>query len=563
MNKSKKVIVATLAMTLAVAPAAYAAPEPMTAPAASTSAAASVLEQVVPVRTVAESLGARVTWNAEDQSVMIAKGATEIVLKIGESKAMVNGAEVSIGQAVELVNHKTVLPLSFINQALGAEVNWDADNGAIVISEDDLASAAAHFVYEMNQLGAAGVAELISPALAEALPAEKLATFALQYQQSFGSFNKQLSSTVEANGVHTNVTMMYETDLYPAPIQIILRFNEQGAVDDFNLSPASAPSQYSLPDYAQPELYTEQEVVIGEGAFALPGTLTVPIGEGPFPVAILVQGSGPHDQDSTIGSAKPFKDIATGLASQGIAVLRYEKITYTHTAKISADPMLTLYDESVADVFRAIELLKQTDKIDPEHIYVAGHSQGGYAVPKMIEADTAGDIAGAILMSAPSRNMSDVLIEQQQEVLERMQTLELPAEMVAQQEQAAAFYTGIAQMVQDPAYSKDNLPENFPLQPAYWWFEQRDYEPAEVAKEQTLPMLVLQGENDWQVTTAQYEHWQEVLAGRDNVEYRAYPSLNHLLTAYEGVSVGLEYQQPANVSADLVKDIAEWIKKFE
>src|SRR5690606_35774070 len=148
----------------------------------------------------------------------------------------------------------------------------------------------------------------------------------------------------------------------------------------------------------------------------------------------------------------------------------------------------------------------------------------------------------------------------QQEALERLKALNMPQEAIATQEQAAAMWTGIAQMVQDPQYSKDNLPPNFPLQPAYWWFEQRDYKAGEAAKDQALPMLVLQGENDWQVSMAQYEGWKEALKDREDVTFHSYPKVNHLLAEYDGISIGMEYGGTSNVSPAIIDDLTAWVK---
>jgi dienelactone hydrolase len=146
-------------------------------------------------------------------------------------------------------------------------------------------------------------------------------------------------------------------------------------------------------------------------------------------------------------------------------------------------------------------------------------------------------------------------------VLERMRELKLPDEQIAAQQQAAAAWTQIVEQINDPAYSADKLPPAFPLQPAYYWFEQRDYDPAAVAQKQTTPLLIMQGENDWQVTMNQFDGWKQALAARSDVTFKSYPHVNHLLTEYKSLSVGMEYGQPANVSADIVQDIADWIVK--
>lgn len=84
-------------------------------------------------------------------------------------------------------------------------------------------------------------------------------------------------------------------------------------------------AKWSAPDYVDDEMFGEMEVTIGSGKWELPGTLTLPKRTRKPPVAVLVHGSGPHDRDETIGPNKPSMDLAWGLASKGIAVMRYEK----------------------------------------------------------------------------------------------------------------------------------------------------------------------------------------------------------------------------------------------
>src|SRR6185436_6522694 len=94
------------------------------------------------------------------------------------------------------------------------------------------------------------------------------------------------------------------------------------------------------------------------GPVPLPGTLTLPAGKGPFPGVILVHGSGGGDRDETLGPNKPFRDIAWGLAAQGIVVLRYDK-----RAKVQpmwyANRAFTVYEEVTQDALSALDLLRQ------------------------------------------------------------------------------------------------------------------------------------------------------------------------------------------------------------
>lgn len=504
--------------------------------AASTPQQAGIANQL-PVRETVEAIGAKVQWNDTDRTVTITKGDMTLVLTIGSSEGTLNGHKFDAGEEIQIVNEKTVVPASLISR---------------FFPQDDIAIKANEFLLKLMNGSFAEAAMDLSANLP--LPEQALKQLWQSVEQQSGGFGKLLSTRTESNAVHHQVVFTFQG--VQIPIEATIKLDRSGLVDDIGFSPAMPPSVYQKPAYDEPSRYTEQEVVVGEGAFALPGTLAMPIGEGPFAAVVLVQGSGPHDRDSTIGGAKPFRDLAVGLAAQHIAVLRYEKVTKEHGLKISMNPNVTLQRETVDDALEAVKLLKGTKGIDPSKIFIAGHSQGALGVPKMIELDPSGDIAGAVMIAGPSESFTSVLVEQQEVLLERVKSLGLPTE---QFEPSVAFWKSVAAMVEDPQYSVDNLPAKFPVQPAYWWYEQRDYVPGEVAAKQDRPMLILQGENDWQVSMKQFEQWKKVLKERNNVQYKSYPHVNHLLVEHNELSIGMEYAQPANVPAVLIEDIAKWI----
>lgn len=97
--------------------------------------------------------------------------------------------------------------------------------------------------------------------------------------------------------------------------------------------------------------------------------------------------------------------------------------------------------------------------------------------------------------------------------------------------------------------------------PASYWLDLRGYDPAESAKTLKQPMLILQGERDYQVTMEDFKRWNTVLAGKGNVTFKSYPGLNHLFIAGTNRSTPLEYEQPGHVDVRVVEDIASWIKK--
>lgn len=530
-SKSSKWLQSAAAVTLAAS---------LALPAASASAAEPAKTSVLPIREAAAKLGAEVHWNQSKGTITLKKGSHVLVLNLGTTKAILDGKTVSLSEPVRITEGRTVVDPASISK-------WLTD----VVKPD----TADLFLKEIQSGNGDKAAKYVSESSAYALPAQILGKLWINNTAYFGKAEQQPIKQESTNSVHRNVTYTFNTD--KIPFTLTVRLNSAGKVDDLYLTVATA-STYHKPAYDNASAYTEREVTVGSGAFALPGTLTLPAGKGPFPAVVLVHGSGTNDRDETIGGGKPLRDLAVGLAAQGIAVLRYDKVTYEHSFKVAADAKFTLKRETVDDALAAVDLLKKTEGIDASQIFVAGHSQGGFAMPLIIANDQNKSIAGTILLSGPSGKFADVLAEQQKEVVNRVKKLGMDA---TPYEQQAAQYIAIANMVNDPKYTTDNMPSNFPLSPAYWWFEQKNYIPSELAKKQSGPMLVLQGENDWQVTMNQFEGWKTALKDRKDVEFKSYPKVNHLLAEYNGISVGEEYTQPSNVSKAIVDDIANWVKK--
>ncbi|HEK9098899.1 prolyl oligopeptidase family serine peptidase [Bacillus pfraonensis] len=353
----------------------------------------------------------------------------------------------------------------------------------------------------------------------------------------------------ETNSVHTNIEIGLVFEKFTVPF--MFRLDPSGKIDDFQLS-MSSDSVAQRPAYSNPDSFTEEEVVVGSGAFPLPGTLSVPKGEGPFPAVILVQGSGASDRDETAFALKPFRDLAEGLASKGIAVLRYNKRTYEHGLKTQFSPFYTVDKETTDDALFATRFLQNNPMIDKNQIYVLGHSQGGMMVPKMIEKDQNQNIAGAIVMGGPARTFQDV-------VLDQFDYLYSLGRMTAEEYK---FYKAQYELLNDPNFSGKNPPKDFYLGAPVFWDSIRKIKAAEMSKEQKTPLLIIQGERDYQVQSKiEIPLWKEQLKERDNVDYRLYPKLNHFFTEGDGeLSKPDEYYSPANIPEYVINDIATWVQ---
>jgi alpha-beta hydrolase superfamily lysophospholipase len=95
--------------------------------------------------------------------------------------------------------------------------------------------------------------------------------------------------------------------------------------------------------------------------------------------------------------------------------------------------------------------------------------------------------------------------------------------------------------------------------PVSYVIDLRGYDPPAAAKTLGLPMLVLQGERDYQVTMDDFAAWRAALGSRTDVRLTSYPALNHLLMAGTGKSTPAEYRVEGHVDEAVVRDIAAWV----
>ncbi|MBN1680489.1 MAG: DUF3887 domain-containing protein [Anaerolineae bacterium] len=338
-------------------------------------------------------------------------------------------------------------------------------------------------------------------------------------------------------------------------VTIRVAVNAAGQVAGFSmeLDTGTVKARYEPPAYVDQAAFNEIQVTIGQGEWLLPGTLSLPVGEGPFPVVILVHGAGPKDRDGSLGANKPFRDLAWGLASRGIAVLRYDKRTLVHHDRLvneRYDRDLTVQQEVIDDALAAAVFLNNNENIDASRIYVLGYGHGGYLVPRIASQELS--LAGAIILAGYTRPIEDVLLSQKEYVqnLDGELSQEEQDDLAAAQEAASTIKTLDAS--HDPA-------ERYFGAPVSYWLDLQTYDPISIAQLIPQPLLVLQGERDYQVTMVDFQNWQNGLAARDNVTFISYPGLNHQFVAGEGASSPADYGVIGHVSETVVSDIVNWI----
>jgi dienelactone hydrolase len=346
-------------------------------------------------------------------------------------------------------------------------------------------------------------------------------------------------------------------------LDVNLVFNDAGQIVGLTVTPVGAVAQqanatYAPPPYAQPERFREEEAQVGQGEWALPGTLSLPRGSGPYAGVVLVHGSGPADRDETLPPNKPFRDLAWGLASQGIAVLRYEKRTHVYGDKIKGEQLatLTVKGETIDDALAAVALLRARPEVDPRQVFVLGHSLGGYLAPRIGAADP--QLRGLVILAGSARPLEDILLDQMNYVY----SLTI-SDAAVRQKQLAALERQV-ELVKDPVRlptaPASDLP--FGVPPAYW-LDLNAYHPEQVARALALPMLFLLGESDYQVTRADLQIWQGALAGRSDVQFIMYPGLGHTFMPVEGggKATPASYAVVGHVAEAVINEIANWVQQ--
>jgi dienelactone hydrolase len=305
------------------------------------------------------------------------------------------------------------------------------------------------------------------------------------------------------------------------------------------IAPA-ARADYSAPADAP---YTAVDVAIPAPAgHALAGTLTLPKNAaGPVPAVVLITGSGAQDRDShtpLIPDYRFFRQVADSLSRRGIAVLRMDDRGVGGSG--GATPEVTTEDFA-ADIRAGVEWLRARADVDPARIALAGHSEGGIIAPLVSVADER--IAAVVLLAGPSwsgRRISDMQIR---DAIAR----EGPA--------GAALDSAVARA----AVHRDSVSQGMP-----WvrWFLAHD--PLPVARRMRVPVLILQGATDRQITPEQAEELGAAVraGGNRDVTLRVFPALNHLfLPDADGTADAAHYAAlpDKRVPAEVLGTLADWL----
>ncbi|HET6245052.1 MAG: alpha/beta hydrolase [Bacteroidetes bacterium] len=345
-------------------------------------------------------------------------------------------------------------------------------------------------------------------------------------------------------------------------LNIKTSFDKQNKISLIEFLPAktlsSSISDYNPPPYVKKRRIKEEEIYFKTDVFLIPGVYTRPKCKRKTPLVILVHDFGPLDRDATLGSNKIFMDLALGLASKGIAVIRYDKRSFVYAARMIEryGENITIMEETISDVISAVNLAKTLKRVDSEKIYVLGHGIGGMVSPRI--ASMKQDLAGIIIMAGNARPLEDMLLEQSRYLseisvsqggltdAEKIQLYQLEDQIMA---------------VKNPNLNSNTPASELPMNlSSSYWIDMNNYNQISAAKNASIPMLFLQGQRDFQVTLTDFSIWKKELEELEQVSFKLYAELNHMFIEGSGMSVPKEYLIKGNVPGYVITDISKWLK---
>ena len=379
--------------------------------------------------------------------------------------------------------------------------------------------------------------EMFDPAMRTAVSEEKLKSIWSAQVATYGPLvSWTITKRTQAQGLDVRIARLKFDHGGLQAIVSVHPGNQK--VAGFFVSPVPKSAKPGPPThYVHPSDFRSTEISIGKAPFVLGGTLTVPVGPGPFPGVVLVHGSGPQDRDETIGANKVFKDLAEGLASRGIEVLRYDKRTFVYGAKLGDS--VSVDDEVMVDAAAAVTALRARPEIDARQIFVIGHSMGALLAPEI--GIRSAPVAGVVLLAPPGRPPWDI-------VLSQMRYLGASPKEIGEMEQK------VARLKAGTLGSERLLGA-----PQSYWKDLAARNGIGMAKKLGVPVLVLRGDRDYQIMEEDVAAWRKGLAGVPNVDTVTLTGLNHLFIAGSGKPGPSEYDKPGHVDGSVIDKIGAFI----
>jgi hypothetical protein len=281
------------------------------------------------------------------------------------------------------------------------------------------------------------------------------------------------------------------------------------------------------------------------------GTLTIPEGEGPFPAALMITGSGAQNRDEALMGHRPFLVIADHLTRRGIAVLRVDdRGVGGSTGNVLEATIL----DNIGDALAGVAFLRGRPEVDPARIGLIGHSEGGWVAPG-VAAETE-DVAFIVMLAGPSVSGREILLAQSRAIMEASGATQIEEGLTinrigidaaasettverAREAVRRAVEEAIAGLppeegsalraVWEAETVQSNVEAGLPTMVSPWYRNLVVYDPIATLENLEIPALALYGERDLQVPPTQSvpileDAWDD----HPDATIHVFPGLNHL-----------------------------------
>lgn len=298
-------------------------------------------------------------------------------------------------------------------------------------------------------------------------------------------------------------------------------------------------------------------LTVQSGDAILRGFLDLPSGHGPFPAVLIIPGAGPVNADGNMGAPgasvsiqhSPYLKIAQGLTTGGWAVARLNKRALLPSTGSPATSVVDYVD----DAQRALTRLRETPTIDADRIAVLGHSQGGLIA---LMVATRESLRGLILAGTPGRPPRDVWLEQALNLARRRGATDEELDQVRKRQddfdRVVRAYAGSGPMT----YNGETYPEDAVrlLQSVI------DLDPLAVARRVTVPVLILQGEDDFNVAP---ENGKLLVKALPRATLRMVPGMSHIFTAAtDRDATQLRTTAGTVLHPEVIPALLEWLNRL-
>ncbi|MEQ8624195.1 MAG: alpha/beta fold hydrolase [Vicingaceae bacterium] len=331
-------------------------------------------------------------------------------------------------------------------------------------------------------------------------------------------------------------------------MDVVFALNEAKELTTLRVVPYSDKTKWKIPNYVNPQQFDAYPIKLGS-EMPLLGEFTKPVRPESLVVVVMVHGSGPNDMNESLGPNQIFKDLAYGLASNGIASLRYNKRSYDYKKTIIKSGKQYDIDQIVTN--DAVKAVNKAKELGADKVVLLGHSLGGHLAPKIASQ---AKVDGVIIMAGNVSPLEDLILPQ----IDYLRKHDSSAINQMQYNQLKWQVENLKKGNYDSTTAGPMLPFGAG---GKFWSSLKDYQPQKISKKQDVPYLILNGERDYQVTVQEAKKWKDG-SKNENSKTIIYPQLNHLFIAGEGIILPAEYEKEGHVEKEVIMDIVNWVSQL-